>query len=112
MRQLYDFQVAAYVVMPEHVHLLLSEPKLAPLATAIGVLKRNVSHKLEEKPFWLKRYYDFNVSSNEKLFEKITYTHQNPVLRGLVERPEDYPWSSFRNYGRVEEGPVVVSRAV
>ncbi len=111
-RVLYDFNVVAYVVMPEHVHLLLSEPSAKPLGTALGILKRSVSNKLTPKPFWLTRYYDFNISTNEKLFEKLAYIHQNPVRRGLVAKPEDYPWSSFRTYARLEPGRVTITRAL
>jgi putative transposase len=48
--------------------------------------------------FWQARYYDFNVWSERKFVEKLRYTHRNPVARGLVERPEDWQWSSFRHY--------------
>jgi len=109
-RSLYDFQIAGYVVMPEHVHLLVSEPMLKPLATALAILKRSVSHRRSEKPFWLTRYYDFNVSENDKLLEKLKYIHRNPVLRGLAAKPEDYQWSSFRNYAFHEPGPVTITR--
>jgi hypothetical protein len=44
------------------------------------------------------RYYDFNVWSERKRVEKLRYMHRNPVKRGLVERPEDWRWSSFRHY--------------
>ncbi len=47
------------------------------------------------QPFWQRRYYDFNVWSSAKLGEKLDYLHNNPVRRGLVQRPEDWPWSSF-----------------
>ena len=50
--------------MPEHVHLLVSEPRKAKLATALQMLKQNVARELripEGNPFWLERYYDFNV---------------------------------------------------
>jgi len=96
--------------MPEHVHLLVSEPKLKLLSTALAILKRSVSHRRPEKPFWLTRYYDFNVSENDKLLEKLKYIHRNPVLRGLVAKPEDYQWSSFRNYAFHEQGPVTITR--
>jgi len=111
-RKLYDFQIAGYVIMPEHVHLLLSEPTLKPLSTALAVLKRSVSHRLPHKPFWLTRYYDFNVSENDKMVEKLRYIHRNPVTRGLVAASEDYPWSSFRSYAFHEQGPVTITRSI
>jgi putative transposase len=105
----YAWSIYAYVVMPEHVHLLVSEPGTSTLAIAVGALKRSVSKQLPQSPFWLPRYFDFNVFSNEKRFEKIHYIHQNPVTRELVARPEDYPWSSFRAYALHEERPVAIT---
>jgi putative transposase len=47
--------------------------------------------------FWECRYYDFNVCTEAKRIEKLRYMHRNPVKRGLVEKPEDWEWSSFRH---------------
>jgi putative transposase len=104
----YGFSVFGYVLMPEHVHLLVSEPPVQPLSKAIGSIKREVSRQLPQSPFWLPRYFDFNVFSDGKRIEKLRYMHRNPVNRGLVEMPEDYPWSSFRRYALGEMGPVTV----
>jgi putative transposase len=70
VRQRYGFVVAGYVLMPEHVHLLLGEPRVASLSTAIQVLKQQTSRNLKAKSdtqFWQRRYYDFNVHNEEKL---------------------------------------------
>ena len=94
VRRWYGFYINAYVVMPEHVHLLLSEPERSTVAVAIQMLKQIVARKAHGpatgQPFWQRRYYDFNVWSDEKLFEKMNYIHQNPVRRGLVARAEDW----------------------
>jgi putative transposase len=108
MRRRYDFVVCGYVVMPEHVHLLVSEPKKALLSKAIQALKLSVSVQSRERPFWQARYYDFNVHNEEKRVEKLRYMHRNPVKRGLVEKPEDWPWSSFRHYRTGIEGAVEI----
>ncbi len=52
-RQWYGFYVSGYVVMPEHVHLLVSEPERGELSTALQMLKQNVSRELREetRPF-------------------------------------------------------------
>ncbi len=102
MRKRYDFVVCGYVVMPEHVHLLIGEPKEAPLSKAIQALKLSVSIQSRQRPFWLPRYYDFPVHNEEKRVEKLRYMHRNPVSRGLVAKPEDWPWSSFRHYATGE----------
>jgi hypothetical protein len=55
-----------------------------------------------------RRFYDFNVWSAQKQTEKVKYMHWNPVKRGLVERPEQWLWSSIRAYLYSETGPVRV----
>ena len=61
-----------------------------------------------ERPFWQTRYYDFNVWNPEKTTEKLKYMHRNPVKRGLVSKPEDWAWSSFRHYRTGLEGTVEI----
>jgi hypothetical protein len=60
-------------------------------------------------PFWLARFYDFNVWTEKKRIEKLRYIHRNPVKRGLVASPEQWRWSSFRWYLDREEGPVKIN---
>jgi len=97
-RKRYNFDIHGYVLMPEHVHLLLSEPATEPLAKALQALKLSVSKQADTKPFWQPRYYDFNVFTTRKLLEKLNYMHQNPVTRGLVKAPEDWPHSSYLHH--------------
>ena len=111
VRQAYGLAVVGYVVMPEHVHLLLSEPERATLATALQSLKQSVSRRLAlraSEPFWQARYYDFNVHNDEKRAEKLRYMHRNPVKRGLAAKPEDWQWSSFRHYATGLAGAVEI----
>ncbi len=109
VRKSHDFFLYGYVLMPEHVHLLMSEPKRYPLAITLGVIKGETSKLLkgERKQFWQIRYHDFNVFTVPKHREKLKYLHRNPVKRGLVEEPEHWPWSSYCHYltgavGRIE----------
>jgi putative transposase len=111
VRLRYGFVVAGYVLMPEHVHLLVGETRMASLAVALQVLKQRTSRKLKkpaEVHFWQRRYYDFNVWTEQKVVEKLKYMHRNPVQRGLVAMPEDWPWSSFRHYITGEQGTVEI----
>ena len=96
--------------MPEHVHLLISEPERGTLASAIQAIKQSVSRKLigERKHFWQERYYDFNAYTAKKRIEKVQYIHRNPVKRGLVANPEEWVWSSFRHYTTGEAGTVEI----
>jgi putative transposase len=94
--------------MPEHVHLLVSEPRNTSLDQAIKSLKLSVALRRPERPFWQARYYDFNVHNEETHIEKLRYIHRNPVKRGLVGCPEDWPWSSFRHCATGVEGSVEI----
>jgi putative transposase len=94
----YDLHIFGYVVMPEHAHLLVSEPKHEPLSKAIQSLKLSVSKQSPQRPFWHDRYYDFNVITGDKHTEKLRYLHRNPVARGLVKKPEDWLHSSYQTY--------------
>jgi len=119
--------MVGYVVMPEHVHLLLSEPKNGTLAKLLQVLKQRVSRAMRGRKrrrvsgqlslafpeslaglrrFWQRRYYDFNVYSAQKIREKLDYIHTNPVQRRLVKHPQDWPWSSWSFYASGEQGVV------
>ena len=122
VRRSFSLHVYGYVVMPEHVHLLLSEPEKDTLADALKSLKQGVSRRLIDdyplKPktglngapqhFWQKRYYDFNIRNYQQSVEKLRYIHRNPVKAGLCERPEDWEWSSFRHYATGCEGRVEI----
>lgn len=96
------FLLLGYVVMPEHVHLVISEPERFSPSKLMQVLKQRVSANLAAihpgRAFWQRRFYDFNVWSERKLSEKLDYIHGNPIKRGLVEHPRDWPWSSWSNY--------------
>jgi putative transposase len=116
VRQEYGFALAGYVLMPNHVHLLISEPKNGTPSVVLKVLKQRVSRDLRRKKrrapagqlrftftkgagdlprFWQPRFYDFNVWSGKKVREKLAYMHANPVTRKLVKHPKDWPWSSW-----------------
>jgi len=123
MRRRYRFVVLGYVVMPEHVHLLLSEPQRDSLSTVLQALKLGYSRRIlangrtpqprglrhAPRRLWQARFYDFNVWTERKRIEKLRYMHRNPVKRGLVESPEQWPWSSFRFYLYREAGPVRIN---
>lgn len=112
-RRRFQLYVYGYVVMPEHVHLLLSEPQQSTLAEAIHFLKLSSSKRAQKfRPgagtFWQKRYYDRNVRSASEFAVKLRYLHRNPVERGLVAKPEEWKWSSYRHYAWREKGAVEI----
>ena len=126
-RVAYDFVVVGYVVMPEHFHLLISEPEKGDPSAVLQVLKQRFARRVlsevrrrtarggrllwEETAdhVWQSRFYDFNVWSERKHVEKLRYMHRNPVKRGLVLEPDQWAWSSFRSYAYGEAGMVVIN---
>jgi len=116
VRQRFEMRVFGYVVMPEHVHLLVSEPSGEMLGPAMQLLKMKVSltaRKLGRwaaggSPFWLARSFDHGVRNNAAFLTQLRYIHRNPVKRGLCRGLEDWPWSSFRAWALGESGVVEV----
>ena len=112
MRRSYGSFVTAYVVMPEHVHLLISEPERALLSTALQMLKQTVSKRMRttgpNEAFWQRRYFDENVHDADHRVAVVNYIHQNPVTRNLCSRREDWEWSSFRHYATGMDGVVEI----
>jgi len=116
MRRSFQMRVYGYVVMPEHVHLLLSEPTGEKLASAMQMLKSKVAIQARKdgkriagkQPFWQARYFDHNVRNFAGFVTQLRYIHRNPVKRGLCTAPEDWPWSSFRAWALGEIGIVEV----
>lgn len=125
VRTEYGFRLVGYVVMLNHVHLLMSEPIKGTPSTVLQMLKQRVSQKLrkprkksieeqmelrfegietQSKAFWQERFFDFNVYTRGKIKEKLNYMHANPKIRGLVQHPKDWPWSSWRFYFKGEKG--------
>ena len=127
VRLRYAFVVIGYVVMPEHIHLLIGEPQRGTPSTVMQALKLGFTRRLlaatrrrqarqrclwESPPphhVWQARFYDFNVWSERKRIEKLRYMHRNPVKRGLVTEPEQGRWSSFRSYAYAEAGAVRIN---
>jgi putative transposase len=107
--ELYRFALVGYIVMPEQVHLLVSEPAKGTPATVMQALQQKVSRCQSDRRsprFWQFRFYDFNVWSQKEKIEKVQYMHMNPVKRGLVSHPKDCAWSSFSFYPDGQEGLV------
>jgi putative transposase len=119
MRKKYHFVVIGYVVMPEHFHLLISEPQKGTPSTVMQAIKLGFTRRVLDnctmrihpntRHLWQPRFYDFNVWTDYKITEKLRYIHRNPVIRGLVSEPDQWQWSSFRSYMYGEPGTVKIN---
>jgi putative transposase len=110
------FVVLGYIVMPDHFHLLIGEPQVGDPSKVMQLVKQTYAQRVvprtrrkgsdaqdslrqpEPVHIWEARFYDFNVWTERKRVEKLRYMHRNPVKRGLVSEPEQWAWSSFRDY--------------
>lgn len=97
-RRLYALH--AWVIMPNHVHAIM-EPRIA-LPDIMRWLKGRTSRVANRilgrtgKPFWQDESFDHWIRAGEELRKLIAYVEGNPVKAGLVEVPEDWPWTSAR----------------
>jgi putative transposase len=134
-REKHRFHLWAYVIMPEHVHLLLwpTEPSydIADILKSVkrSVVLRALAFVRREAPDFLARMedrqssgaahyrfwqrgggYDRNLIEIATIYKLIEYIHANPVRRGLCERPEDWLWSSAADHLGLRVGPLRIDR--
>ena len=98
------FYLYAHVIMPDHIHLLLTPPS----ATSMGDVMRRIKGRFanrwnrraaEHGAVWQPRYHERALRTERALERAVDYVHWNPVSAGLCARPEDYPWSSAPRSG-------------
>ncbi len=116
----FQLKLLAWVIMPEHVHVVVVPPEEIKLGPVIGEMKRLSARKIhrllesrsshllsklrairngrERFVLWQRRCYDHNCRTVDAVRSRIDYCHKNPVMRGLVKHPEDWRWSSYRSY--------------
>lgn len=124
IRKIHSLKLFGYVVMPNHVHLVLLPPDNCRLGIIMGELKSlsareilaNWSERgfkildrlaivrggMRRNVFWQRRVYDHNCRSTKVIIEKINYCHLNPVKRNLVNSPAQWRWSSYRWYNGLD----------
>jgi len=116
-RNKYGFKLLGYVIMPEHVHMVLLPPDGMKLGLVIREIKSKIAREYfaldmnatsGQNVFWQKRCYDHNCRSMESTREKINYCHNNPVKRGLAMEPRGYTWSSYNWHQGIKDVPLLM----
>jgi putative transposase len=93
-RQEGNYKLHAFVVMPDHVHLILT-PQAITLERAMGLIKGGFSHRIASKlPVWQRGFTDHRIRDADDLATRRTYIIQNPVRANLTTTAELYPYSS------------------
>lgn len=112
--------LAGYVIMPNHVHLVLIPSAGVEIGNLVGNIKRVsaraiheflkserkelldylsvIRNRLPKFAFWQRRCFDFNCRTEKDMWDKVNYCHNNPVTKKLVDSPEKWNWSSCRWY--------------
>jgi REP element-mobilizing transposase RayT len=128
-----DFIILAYVIMPNHFHVVLNTKDKISISKCIGNLKRITSRSISARlreigdlntlnilaehannesskdcRVWKPRFDCFVINNENTLRLKIEYVHFNPVRKGLVANAADWPYSSAGNYAGVTNGAIVV----
>jgi len=144
-RALHGFHLWAWVIMPEHVHLLIWQPfsristdskstqgRIRGILSSIKrpVGERAIEYLREFVPDYLRSLtvinanrtyhrfwqsgsgYDEIVSDPSALHAVVEYVHHNPVRRGLVNRPEEWPWSSAREWSGLGDSAMKIDRTL
>jgi REP element-mobilizing transposase RayT len=123
-----DFTIIAYVIMPDHFHLIIKTNKGLTVSQCIGNYKRITSRKTSlelekagnkmllsslgkgamleptsDSRVWEYRFDSLVITNEDTLRQKIEYIHNNPVKAGLVSEPTAWPYSSARNYAGLDD---------
>jgi putative transposase len=130
------YHLLAYVIMPEHVHLIVVPKEQVLIRHILTTIKQSVSKRAilwvrQNAPAFLKQMedrqpngeihhrfwqrgggYDRNLRSRDDITEKIEYIHSNPVRRKLVEKCSDWPWSSHNVWTTGTNEPIPIDRHI
>ena len=130
----YEFEILAYCIMPSHFHWIINTNTLKGNVSAImRDIKKYSSWEILEQlradqspllmkfqtkslpgqkyQFWMHRFDDLVIRNQKMLWNEIRYIHNNPVKAGIVNRPEDYKYSSARNYLFDDHSVLVVEKS-
>ncbi len=114
VQTIYPFQMLAYCILPDHIHLLLQPQDQYSVPQIMHSLKRNFTMNYKKtvglvttQHLWQGCFWDHLIRNEKDLIRHLDYIHHNPVKHGLVQRPEDYPYSSYGSWlkqGYYEKG--------
>ena len=117
-RAKHGFRILGYVLMPEHVHLVMFPLDGMKLGLVIGEVKSRSARRYfatahigspgTRQVFWQRRCYDHNCRTPQTVGEKIEYCHNNPVKRGLVSEPSEWKYSSYNWYQGRRDVPLMM----
>jgi len=102
-RRTLHYQLYGYIIMPDHFHWIIQLSAQTKLAVVMNKIKGHSSFTINKYlgrtgKLWQKGYYEHVIRNGKDFEEKINYIHKNPLKGGLVDKLEQYKFSSYRNY--------------
>lgn len=102
-RKKYNFKLIGFVILPDHIHLLLILPSAHNISDLIRDFKSFTSSQInrlrgKKGRVWQEGFYDLVIDREDKLIQKLNYIHKNPLRRNLTKDLNEYKYSSFVNY--------------
>jgi len=93
------YPLLAFVIMPDHLHIMLKPNGNENISKIMHSIKRGSSRLINQMwsrkgPIWQRSFYERIIRDEKEFWEKVNYVYNNPLRAGLVESPEDYPYSS------------------
>jgi putative transposase len=112
VRRLYPFHINAWVVLPDHLHCVLTLPqdtddfpvrwRLIKLFFSKGLPRTErlsaTRRKRSERGIWQWRFWEHTITTELDYCKHIDYVHVNPLKHGYVDRVQDWPYSTFHHY--------------
>lgn len=114
-RKKFDFKLHAFVIMPNHIHLLITPSEKGDISKIMHDFKSHTAQIINkifvrDKPLWQEGFYEHVIRDSFDFKKKINYIHKNPLVNGIVKVLADYQFSSFRNYYMEDENLIKVDR--
>jgi REP element-mobilizing transposase RayT len=110
------FHLYAWVIMPDHVHLVIEVPDSLMSGTVLRFVKARFARRWNHRTgaggsIWQTRFHERVLTSERALLAAVEYVHANPVAAGLVESAEDYVFSSARAWGERSQAELFACEA-
>jgi len=104
-RERHEAELYGYVVMPDHIHVIIRPLEPHTVSGLMRRLKTYTAKTMGKGPIWGEGFWSEVVPNDASLRQKLNYVHANPIRAGLVDKPEEYPWSSAGEFeaGRLGE---------
>ena len=110
--RLFDFHIQEIVIMPDHLHMIISVDNAKEYPKIISSIKRYFSKNCPSKyynhivqshhrekmgylPVWQKRFYEHTIRDEKDWITKVQYIHHNPIKHGLTDNIHDWKYSSL-----------------